>query len=336
MTALNTAEQLSLNQRLMDAAEHGSAEAISALVRQGAQVNFRHSEMGYSPLHSAASSGKTGNIRQLLKLGANPTACDALGNNALMYAAYNNQPEAISCLLYAVADYPLETGNRNGKSALSLCLLPHYKQDAATRLLDAGAQPHAATTGPDGKPQTPFSIAKQQGNEDALYLMHQYSEAPNLHHFTRESALDKNGTLLKHPAGWAHFPHIAAGLETKATPLTKADLLAPYHEDRCYLARAAECNRLPEAMRYLHRRGEVLTAADLLDAAGRPNALLGSIIARQSLASIMTKENWLSQSSDALNQVWRALPEDARQQIDNYYSLRSSLQNAAQGQQRGR
>lgn len=325
-----------LNARLLHAAESQSAETVEALLRQGAALDCREGEHGYTPLHAAASGGNLAALHLLLDRGADAAALDAQGNTPLMYAAYSDKPQALSALLHRVADYPLEHCNQHGKSALSLTLAPHYKQDSTIRLLDAGAQPHAHGVDKDGCVHTPYDVATQQMNGDALYLLNQYAEAPSLAEVTRHHVFAPESRVLQHPRGWMQLDHIAEYLAREGQPLCKADLLTPYDGARSYLARAAECAQLPRALAYLHSRGEVLTPQDLLDAEGKPNTLLATCIDRQCLGAVMTESNWKAQSREAMDTVWRALPPQGREQVRNHFSLRAQLRSADHAAAQGR
>lgn len=336
MTTQSTEAQHRLNTRLLQAAESHSAEAVAELVRQGAALDCRDTSHGFTPLHAAASGGNLATLHALLDLGADATALDHQGNTPLMYAAYSDKPQCISALLHRFPDYPLEHCNQNGRSALSLTLTPHYHQDSTIRLLDAGAQPHAHGADKDGTVHTPYDAATQQMNGDALYLLNQYAETPSLAQLRHEDILTADSTVLQHPHGWRNFRHIAETLAAQGTPLSKEDLLTPYHEQRCFLTRAAECNHLPQALTYLHGRDETLTPQDLLDSEGKPNALLTTCIERQCAGAVMTYDNWKHQGREAMEAVWRALPPEGRAQCRNYFSLRAQLSGQERGQAQGR
>lgn len=325
-----------LNIRLLKAAEEQSAEAVAELVRQGAELDYHDTEHGYTALHAAASAGNLPALYTLLDLGAEATALDAQGSTPLMYAAYSDKPQAISALLHRVPDYPIEHCNQSGYSALSLTLSPHYKMDSTIRLLDAGAQPHAHGVDKDGSVCSPYDVATQQMNGDALYLLNQYAEPPALADASRAAVFAKESLILQHPRGWMQLEHIAEKLAAEGQPLGKSDLLGDYAEGRSYLARAAECNQLPRTMAVLHAQGDTLTPQDLLDDAGKPNALLATCVERQCVGALMTEANWKSQSREAMEQVWRALPQEGREQVRNYFSLRTQLNATSQAAAQGR
>lgn len=319
--------QRRLDARLLRAAEDRSAETVLDLIRQGADVNGRARDTGFIPLHAAAAKGNLPVIRLLLECGADPCAADNHGNTPLMYAAHQGRADSISCLLAAVPDYPLDTANREGKNALTLAVIPPYHENAAIRLLDAGSDPHAEAWNRSGEVLTPYDTATIHQNGDALHLMNQYdmNQLPPLADATRANTLGPHSILLKHPHGWRHFGFIAEKLAEQGAPITKADLLAPYHGDRTLLARAAECNRLATAVRHLNAHGESLTPEDLLTPGGKPDTLLETCIERQCLHALMTHDNWKTQSPDDLKRVWHALPQDAQAQVRNYRSLYAEL-----------
>ena len=56
---------------------------ISRLVEAGAQVNAQATDIGYTPLLWAASSGSAEHVKLLLQFGADPQARDKWGQTAL-------------------------------------------------------------------------------------------------------------------------------------------------------------------------------------------------------------------------------------------------------------
>jgi hypothetical protein len=85
----------------------GTSQDVQAAIDQGANVNERYGNMGWTPLRFAASfNTEPGVITTLLTAGADIEARDAEGKTALMWAVlYNSSyPEVITTLLKAGAD----------------------------------------------------------------------------------------------------------------------------------------------------------------------------------------------------------------------------------------
>lgn len=332
----HVSENTELNSRLVEAANSGQTREVEALLRAGADANWQRPDGGYTALHCAASEGFIPVMRALIQHGADTTLPDARGNSPLIFAASSKHTDAVRLLLQTTPDYPLDALNARGNNALSLCITPKYAPDTAIALLDAGASPHTEIRNQEGERSSLFAEATALGNKDALYLLNQYAKAqPKLGDFDRQTVLDADSHVLQHPKGWQAFPEIAATLAQQGTPLTKADLLTSYAEGRSYLGRAAECYQLPKVLDYLHTQGETVTADDLLQQDGTPNALLQTCIRSQSVGALMSEANWKGQGSAALQRVWQALPAEGREQVGNYFSLNARVSQGEQ-QVRGR
>lgn len=76
---------------------HGTPELIAFLVAHGADINMVGGERR-TPLHFAAEGNALANVKQLLALGANPTAADQHGYTAYDLAQSRNFQEVADCL----------------------------------------------------------------------------------------------------------------------------------------------------------------------------------------------------------------------------------------------
>jgi len=88
-----------LNRELLRAAYGGNDIRIRLLLLRGADVNFRDSFSGYTPLIQAASQGRTEAVKVLIKSGADINARNNFGWTAIMLAAENNHSQIVRILL---------------------------------------------------------------------------------------------------------------------------------------------------------------------------------------------------------------------------------------------
>jgi len=89
---------------ITEAAIIGSAPILDALIKAGADPNFKNTE-GETPLMAAARSGKVDAAKRLLEAGADIKAKEGWGGqNAIMWAAAQSQPEMVKFLASKGAD----------------------------------------------------------------------------------------------------------------------------------------------------------------------------------------------------------------------------------------
>jgi uncharacterized protein len=148
---------------VMIAARTGKADAITALVARGANVNARESVLGETAMIWAAAENHAAAIGTLASAGADVNARSNVlqfpqrdygdgksgrftvlprgGWTPLMYAARQDARDAIIALVKAGAG--LNAVDPDGTTALTLAVInAHF--EAATLLLDAGADPNVA------------------------------------------------------------------------------------------------------------------------------------------------------------------------------------------------
>ncbi len=70
----------------------GTLEEVDLLIAANAQINSP-GDMGYTPLHSAASEGRLDMVEHLLKLGADPTLRSEFGATPAETAEVLDKPE---------------------------------------------------------------------------------------------------------------------------------------------------------------------------------------------------------------------------------------------------
>ena len=144
---------------LLTAARAGKVEAVKALLARGADVHAKEGQRGQTALMWAAAEGHTAVVEALLSAGADFRVRLDSGFTPLLFAVREGRIGVVRALLKAGADVN-ETiqpgrssgqklsyrGPRPGTSALVLAVAnAHY--ELAAHLLDAGADPNAATPG---------------------------------------------------------------------------------------------------------------------------------------------------------------------------------------------
>jgi cytohesin len=133
------------NRPLHLAAGSGSASAIQALLKAGADPNAK-GDFGITPLHLAAFSGSVPAIEVLLRAGVDPMQKNTGRRTPLHCAAEGGSPSAVEILLKAGADPNAKDGN--GRTPLHLAAEADSAL-AARFLLNAGADPNAKGMGDD-------------------------------------------------------------------------------------------------------------------------------------------------------------------------------------------
>ncbi len=151
-----------------DAAMRGDADAVKALLRDGADVNAAQGD-GMTPLHWTASHGDADLTSALLYAGANVRATTRLGGYTPLHLASQAGAAAVIDSLVAagaVVDAPTSTG------ATSLMLAAGAGQIAAVRaLLAHKADPNATETA-NGQTALMFAAAKDRSDVVRELLQH--------------------------------------------------------------------------------------------------------------------------------------------------------------------
>ena len=105
------------------AAECGNVGLLGLLVERGLDVNGDAD--GYTPLHSAAANGKLEAVRELLRLGADPTVVAGVFGTPLHSAVFRGSVEVMSVLSEAIEQYhsqhPVDTGSEVESSHQLVC-----------------------------------------------------------------------------------------------------------------------------------------------------------------------------------------------------------------------
>lgn len=115
-------------------------------------------------LLEAVETGDTATALRLLEAGADPNALTADGASALMWAAYQDDPELVEALLAAGADPNVQ--NDFGSSAITEAAIIGSEYVIAA-LIDAGADPN--TRNPEG--ETPLMAVARAGSVEAARVL---------------------------------------------------------------------------------------------------------------------------------------------------------------------
>lgn len=146
------------------AAEHAAVVA-RVLLGFGASVDGLDRE-GATPLCVASRSGNAMIARELLRRGANPSAVDLLGEDAMLVALERVDEEMVSMLL--AAGRPVRgCKDRQGRPAL-VCVADHPRASGvAFEFLHRGADPEER----DEDGWTPLAMAARSGNASMVSLL---------------------------------------------------------------------------------------------------------------------------------------------------------------------
>ena len=135
---------------LQVAESRGDRATVDAL--KEAEVLNTADELGYTPLHYAAESGKPDIVKVLIKVGADVDAKDKDGDTPLHITAFNGYTAIAKALLEAGAE--VNAKNNYGRTPLHVAA-QLGRLETVEALLEAGADP----TVTDGDGETPLDVA---------------------------------------------------------------------------------------------------------------------------------------------------------------------------------
>ncbi|KAI8515166.1 positive regulation of extrinsic apoptotic signaling pathway via death domain receptors protein [Branchiostoma belcheri] len=137
MSESESESEFDLELELLIAADKGDEEKVTALIRQGVDVNCQDWVLEDTPLHNAASGGHVGVAELLLKAGAQVDSRDQFGNSPLHHAASGGHVGVAELLLKAGAQ--VDSRDSFGKTPLHKAASGAHL-GVVELLLKAGAQ----------------------------------------------------------------------------------------------------------------------------------------------------------------------------------------------------
>ena len=181
------------NTALHYAAEWGLTDAISALVRKGANMEIRNAN-GETPIFSAVKNNDPSVIKMLVDLGANIQVRDNLGSTPLHIAVRWGSAKSAKELMALGVD--INAQNVSGKSPLGEAALSG-KFNMATMLLENGASPNTS----DSAGRTILMDAIRGQNTELIELLLKYKANPQIQEVNgrnayHEAALTSNKDII--------------------------------------------------------------------------------------------------------------------------------------------
>ena len=113
-----------MNTPLHATAQYGYTTIMELLLENGATVDIRNTDDGWTPLHNAAAGGKVKSIELLLKNGADINVKSFIGETPLHFAASQGRKEAVVSLVTNGAS--LVARDDNGKTAHEIAIVNNH------------------------------------------------------------------------------------------------------------------------------------------------------------------------------------------------------------------
>lgn len=152
-----------------DAARAGRVDILGALLDAGYPVNA-HTSQGYTAAILTAYDEQPAALDYLLSRGADPCLGDHNGNTALMGALYKGEIDIARRMLKTAC--PIDQVNNAGETALSFAVM-FGRLGMVQELVGRGADPQHR----DGQGDTPYAVAKKQGNEEAMQALREVARS---------------------------------------------------------------------------------------------------------------------------------------------------------------
>lgn len=276
-------------------------------------------------------------MKMLLERGADPLKPNAFGKQVIHYLAERDAaPSTLLMMLSYGVDMDAVAGSDSGTPLLYASA--RNQERVADFLLEAGANSHAQ----DGDGVSAVDGFLGHGNEAMAAKIQRNAVPPKIDiddDLTREKLLQKNAEgVCPLDAGmlWVKAPRFLEQLEGNGFYLTREDMLAQGKNGKQFAVRAFEFNGGPALCQHLTENGLSFRAEDLVTPYGEPKALLQAAIDHHQVDALFSVDAWLPHGLDEMQRVYRALPEESRQEVKNYQVLRQRLSSLQQPLAAGR
>lgn len=335
---------------LLDATRRKDGAMVDLLLNYGANPNWPPAtsdlaagRTGFHALHQTGVDGEVAIAKSLLRAGADVNGKKRNGGSPLWYAAANNSVEVATVLLAHGADPNPEHVGKTRKiggattvSHKNVLLNQTCSDDIPTLklLLDGGADINAQDS--HGVTLEDELKSKPYDTSDLLEVVEKHKKIPELSdeklpELTKAELLKPNEhgyCYLDHPTTWRRFEQVDAVLREKNDALTPEDWKKPNQDGKQWLARAAECFSVGEALASFTHSGGNLGQA-LLDDKGEATDTLRTICEREQVEALMTPSTWRESATPVkvLRQVHSQIPADKQADIPNFHRLTAMLGN---------
>lgn len=303
--------------------------------------------------------GGLGDIRSLLKAGADPNARfvspDDNSRCTLFHRAIRNcEPEIAELMLAYGADvqvtdedgfYPIHTAAKLGSRERMEILMEagadiasvnpygntvlHCASNAADLkrfeyALSLGANPHQK----NAKGKLPEDYARSKSVAHMEMVKTAIRNAKPLPQLKDRETLSKaslfakaeDKCLLDHPSTWHEMWDILD--ET----LSRDDLLKTDAKGRSWLARGIECRQFERMRDMLAEQGEDLTDAKLwVEKDGSASHALNAMVRKFEVGKLFELEYAQKMPLMDMKKIYQALPPQGREQVDNYHQLIATM-----------
>lgn len=296
-------ETKSNNAALVQAVKQSNMPLATMLCQRGAGMR---EDAPFSPLYEAIRRKHVPMVRLLLQHTEDINHLSAGNKSPLHLAASIGHAEIAGMLL----DYGASL-EQKGESVIGEATAEEIAQDSLSG--NGGAEYRACA-----------EVLRKQTEAYEMPLPATYD--------TKTLAFEGEGYAapLDQPRLWHQFDDVVRQMEKQGQALGKADLLAVNADGKSWLQRGVECGKGAEVLAYLSARNEPLEPQDMLGADGLPTPLLQAIADHYALPALFSHDQWKGRPPEAMQQVYQALPEDARGQVNNYHSLLIRLQRDEQ------
>ncbi|MBM3618223.1 MAG: hypothetical protein FJX23_06710 [Alphaproteobacteria bacterium] len=264
------------------------------LIDRGADVNARN-RYGKQPIHYLADRGATGKqFKTLLAAGAELEGrCTSDDSTPLHFAARKKALDSLEFLLEAGADSHAKDGE--GKDAMDY-LSASVNINEIEKLENNKVPPRVAI---DGNLTRDALVTKTEEGVNAL------------------------------DAGVVWMPNhgLLEQLSQNGEHLTKEDVLAIGKNGKRIATRAAEFGGGAALVKHLNDHDVMLGSQDLLDASGKPNDFLQTMVESGEVGALFTPANWAAGESRDMRRTYMALPPEGKAQVTNIHQLQLILQS---------